>query len=168
MKKLALIALLATAAWSVDFSQMSTEELMNMRGTLTQADRPAFKAEMQKRMQTMSPAERQQMMQGRGGKGMKNGMQGQGRGMGQGGKGMQNRPTFATFDTNGDGKVTEKEFYDAQAAKMTQKANEGKMMKNAANAPTFESIDTNHDKEMSPEEFNAFQTKRMQNKMKGM
>jgi hypothetical protein len=146
---------------------MSTEELMNMRGTLSAADRPAFKAEMQKRMQNMSPAQRQQMMQSRG-RGMKQGMQGQGRGMGQGGKGMQNRPTYASFDTNGDGKVTEKEFYDAQAAKMTQKANEGKMMKNAANAPTFESIDTNHDKVMSPDEFSAFQAKRMNSKMKGM
>ncbi len=167
MKKLALLALLATAAWSVDFSQMSTEELMNMRGTLTSADRPAFRAEMQKRMQTMSPVERQQMMQGRGGKGMKQGMKGQGRGMGQG-KGMQNRPTFATFDTNGDGKMTEKEFYDAQAAHMTQKAKEGKMMKNAGNAPSFESIDTNHDKVVTPAEFNVHQTQRMNSKMKRM
>jgi Ca2+-binding EF-hand superfamily protein len=159
MKKLALIALLATAAWSIDFSQMSTEELMNMRGTLSAADRPAFKAEMQKRMQAMSPSERQQMMQR---KGMK-------KGMGKGSsKGMQNRPTYESFDTDGDGKVTEKEFYDVQAAKMTQKANEGKMMKNAANAPTFESIDTNHDKVMSSEEFSTFQSKRMNNKMKGM
>jgi Ca2+-binding EF-hand superfamily protein len=157
MKKLALLALLATAAWSVDFSQMSTEELMNMRGTLSSADRPAFRAEMQKRMKSMSPAQRQQLMQGRG----------KGKGMGKGKKGMQNRPTFETFDLNKDGKVTEKEFYDAQAAHMTQKAKEGKMMKNAGNAPTFDSIDANHDKVMSPEEFSAFQAERMKSKMKG-
>jgi hypothetical protein len=82
MKKLVLVALLATAAWSVDYSQMSTEELMNMRGSISSADRPAFKAEMQKRMQSMSQEERQQMMQKNGGgKGMGNG-QGKGqRGM---------------------------------------------------------------------------------------
>ena len=159
MKKLVLVALLATAAWSVDYSQMSTAELMSMRGTLSSADRPAFKAEMQKRMQSMSPEERQQMMQGRG--------MGQGKGKGQGNaqKGMQNRPTFETFDTNGDGKLTEKEFYDAQAAHMTQKANEGKMMKNAGNAPTFDSIDTNGDKVVTSAEFSAHQAERMKNKM---
>ena len=80
MKKVILLALLATAAWSVDYSQMSTEELMNMRGSISSADRPAFKAEMQKRMQSMSQEERQKMMQSRGGKGMGNG---QGKGKGQ-------------------------------------------------------------------------------------
>jgi len=166
MKKLILAALLATTVWSVDFSQMSTEELMAMRGTLSAADRPAFRAEMQKRMQSMSPEQRQQLMQSRG-KGM---MQGKGRSMGQG-KGRnsgQNRPTFSMFDTNGDGVVTEKEFYDAQAAKMAQKANAGKMMKNAANAPTFESIDTNHDKVIIPSEFNTYQAQKMNAKMRAL
>jgi hypothetical protein len=82
MKKVIVLALLATAAWSVDFSQMSTEELMNMRGTLSFSDRPAFKAEMQKRMQNMSQEERQQLMKGHG-KGM-----GQGNGQGKGQRGM--------------------------------------------------------------------------------
>jgi len=133
---------------------MSTEELMSMRGTLSPTERPAFKAEMQKRMQSMSPQQRQQLMQGRG--------------MGKGKSGMQNRPSFETFDLNKDGKVTEKEFYDAQAAHMGQKAKEGKMMKNAGNAPTFDSIDKNHDKIMTPDEFSAFQAERMKRKMKGM
>ena len=160
MKQLALIALLATAAWSVDYSQMSTQELMQLRGTLSSSERPAFKAEMQKRMQTMSPQEKQQMMQGRGmGKSM-----GQGRGMGQGQKGMQNRPGYADFDLNHDGKITQKEFYDAQAARMTQKASEGKPMKNAANAPTFESIDSNGDGVISETEFSAHQMQKMQTK----
>ena len=160
MKQLVIIVLLATAAWSVDFSQLSTEELMQLRGTLSQSERPAFRAEMQKRMQTMSAEEKQQMMQGRGmGKG-----KGQGRGMGQGQKGMQNRPGYADFDLDHDGKVTQKEFYDAQAARMTQKASEGKAMKNAANAPTFESIDSNGDGVISQEEFSTHQMQKMQTK----
>ncbi|SFV89630.1 hypothetical protein MNB_SV-4-196 [hydrothermal vent metagenome] len=160
MKKLALIALLATAAWSVDYSQMSTEELMKLRGTLSPAERPAFRAEMQKRMQAMSPQQRQQMMQGRRmGKGM-----GQGCGMRQGRQGMQNRPSYADFDLNHDGKVTQKEFYDAQAARMTQRAKEGRPMKNAANAPTFKTIDSNGDGVISESEFNTFRMQRMQAK----
>jgi len=160
MKKLLIMALLATAAWSVDYSQMSTQELMQLRGTLSPSERPAFKTEMQKRMQTMSPQEKQQMMEGRGmGKGM-----GQGRGMGQGQKGMQNRPGYADFDLNNDGKITQKEFYDAQAARMTQKASEGKPMKNAANAPTFESIDSNGNGMISETEFNTHQMQQMQTK----
>jgi len=159
MKKLVLLAVLATAAWSVDFSQMSTEELMKLRGTLSQSERPAFRAEMQKRMQSMSPAERQQLMQGRGMGGMKG--QGMNKGRG-GGKGMLSRPTFASFDSNGDGKVSKQEFYDAQAAKMTQKANEGKLMKNAQNAPTFEMIDSNKDGSISPSELSSYQDKKMQ------
>jgi len=80
MKKILIMALVATAAWSVDYSQMSTEELMQLRGTLSASERPAFKAEMQKRMQSMSAEERQQMMQGRS--------KGKGKGMGQGKRGM--------------------------------------------------------------------------------
>ena len=154
MKQLVIIVLLATAAWSVDFSQLSTQELMQLRGTISQSERPAFRAEMQKRMQTMSVEEKQQMMQGRG----------MGKGMGQGRKGMQNRPGYADFDLDHDGKITKKEFYDARAARMTQKANEGKLMKNAANAPDFESIDSNGDGVISPKEFSTHQTQHMQAK----
>ena len=47
MKKAILLALLATAAWSVDYSHMSTYDLIRLRATLSQSERPAFKAEMQ-------------------------------------------------------------------------------------------------------------------------
>ena len=160
MKRVIILTLFASAAWAVDFSQMSTEELMGMRGTIAVSERPAFRAEMQKRMQTMTPAQRQQFMQSRGkGQGM-----GKGRGMG---KGMQDRPTFTTFDLNNDGKITQTEFYDAQAKHMTQKANEGKMMKNAGNAPTFESIDTDKDGIVTHTEFNTHQISQMQKMRQG-
>lgn len=170
MKRVVIIALLATAAWSTDYTQMSTQELMQLRGTLSPSERAAFKAEMQKRMQTMSPAQRQQMMQGRGmGKGMGQKQQmmqgrGMGKGTGQGQKGMQNRSSYADFDLNHDGKITQKEFYDAQATRMAQKSSEGKLMKNAANAPTFENIDSNGDGIVSKTEFNAHQMQMMQSK----
>ena len=179
MKKVIILtALLASATWAVDFSQMSTEELMNMRGTISVNERPAFRAEMQKRMQTMTPVQRQQFMQsspGRG-QGMGQGMAPQGtQGMGKGmtsqrgqGKGIQNRPTFATYDLNSDGKITEKEFYDGQAKRMTQKADEGKMMRNVGKAPTFTSIDTNSDGVVTPAEFDTHQMNRMNSNMRGM
>ena len=173
MKKVIILtALLASAAWAVDFSQMSTEELMSMRGTVSVDERPAFRAEMQKRMQTMTPTQRQQFMQSSPGKGqsMGQGMAPRGaQGMGRNkGKGIQNRPTFATYDLNSDGKITEKEFYDGQAERMTQKANEGKMMRNVGKAPTFKSIDTNSDGAVNPTEFDTHQMNRMNSNMRGM
>ena len=59
MKKLITIALLASGAFAANFSKMSTEEMMNMRGSVPVANRSAFQQEMQKRMQSMTPQERQ-------------------------------------------------------------------------------------------------------------
>ena len=172
MKKVIILtALLASATWAVDFSQMSTEELMNMRGTISVNEQSTFRAEMQKRMQTMTPAQRQELMQRPAkAQGMGKGMQSQrSQGMGRNkGKGRQNRPTFATYDLNSDGKITQKEFYDGQAERMTQKANEGKMMRNVGKAPTFESIDANSDGTVTPAEFDTHQMNRMNSNMRGM
>ncbi len=173
MKKVIILtALLASATWAADFSQMSTEKLMSMRGTISVNERPAFRAEMQKRMQTMTPSQRQQFMQSAPGKGQSmgqgvapRGAQGMGRNKG---KGIQNRPTFATYDLNNDDKITQKEFYDGQAKRMTQKADEGKMMRNVGKAPTFTSIDTNSDGAVTPAEFDTHQMNRMNSNMRGM
>ena len=72
MKRLLTIALLATGAFAADFSQMSTEEMMNMRGSVPVDDRPTFQQEMQKRMQSMTPQERQKY-KGMRGQGMRYG-----------------------------------------------------------------------------------------------
>ena len=50
MKKIIVLALLASATWAVDFTQISTEDLTNMRGTISLNDQAAFREEMQKRM----------------------------------------------------------------------------------------------------------------------
>ncbi len=92
----------------------------------------------------------------------------QGMGQGKGRGGMQNRPTFATLDLNSDGKITQEEFTQAQAARMTQRANEGRQMKNAGNAPTFESIDSNGDQVVTPDEFSAFQMNHRRGQGRGM
>ena len=149
MKRLIIIGLLASAAWAADFSQMSTEDMMNMRGSVPVDDRPDFQQEMQKRMQSMSPEERQKYMHTKG--------MGQGMGMKQ--RGMNNQPTFAQFDLNNDGKITPEELAEGRANRMKQNAKEGKMLKNAEKAPPFTDLDTNKDGTISQEEFSSYKVK---------
>ena len=78
----------------------------------------------------------------------------------QNGSGM-NMPTFADFDLNGDGSITEDEFNTARAERIAKHAQEGRQMKNMANAPSFADIDTNDDGSVSSEEFSAHQAEHM-------
>jgi hypothetical protein len=58
MKKLNMLLLSAVAAFAVDYSTMSMEELQAARGTIADTDKAAFQAEMQSRMQALTPEER--------------------------------------------------------------------------------------------------------------
>jgi len=89
-------------------------------------------------------------------------------GMGMGKNRMRQMPSFADYDLNNDGKVTQNEFEEARAKRMEQRAKEGKMMRNAGNAPTFLQIDANQDGIISPDEFKAHQMEQMNNPQKGM
>jgi hypothetical protein len=54
------LAILPTTGLAVDYSQMSTDELLSLRGTLSGAtaeERAAYRAAMQDRVQQMSPEE---------------------------------------------------------------------------------------------------------------
>ena len=80
-------------------------------------------------------------------------------------KGMgKNMPTFADFDLNDDGAITETEFNEARAARIAKRAQEGRQMKNLANAPSFDDIDTDDDGSVSPDEFRAHQAEHRKNK----
>lgn len=152
MKKMIIIGLLASAAWAADFSHMSTEEMMNMRGSVPADDRPAFREEMQKRMQSMSMEERQKYMQTKGmGKGM----------MGGGQKCMKNMPMFEHYDLNNDGKITQSELEEARAKRMSKKAKEDKMLRNAKYAPAFADMDKNNDGSLNQEEFRMHKMEQM-------
>ncbi len=67
-------------------------------------------------------------------------------------------PSFDSFDSDGNGKVTQTEFENAQQQRMKKQAEAGKMMRNAGNAPTFSEIDSNGDGVMSRQEFQSHQT----------
>ena len=85
-KTLSLVALLAMGSWGADYQSMSTEELMALRGTLPVEERPAFRAEMQKRFKTMTAEERKAYGVGQGLGGQPKGPgYGVGKGMGVGG-----------------------------------------------------------------------------------
>ena len=70
---------------------------------------------------------------------------GQGKGMGMRQNCMKNQPTFAEFDLNNDGAITPKELEETRTKCMNQKAQEGKMLRNAGKAPSFTSMDMNND-----------------------
>jgi Ca2+-binding EF-hand superfamily protein len=200
MKKVVIIAVLACVAMATDFSKMTTDQLMNMRGKVDVDSRPAFQQEVQKRMQSMTPAQRQNYMKSnrsmRMGKNpmrmptfadidtnkngmispkefqkhqsmqmgrMKNTCEYRSKGMmGARGKSMMKMPTFGDFDLNNDGYIIEGELQEARNKRMTQNAEEGKMMKNASNAPSFSEMDTDKNGKISPKEFQQYQNGRMQ------
>jgi Ca2+-binding EF-hand superfamily protein len=63
------------------------------------------------------------------------------------------QPRFSEFDLNSDGKITKSELEEARAKRLKQRADEGKMLKNAGEAHSFETIDTDKDGSISEKEF---------------
>ena len=78
-------------------------------------------------------------------------------GMGQGMKGGRNMPTFSDFDANGDGKVSEQEFNEFHAERMSKMAAEGRQMKHVGDMPAFSDIDTDGDGFINEQELTAHQ-----------
>lgn len=96
MKKILIAVIVATISlMAVDYSQMTLEELTEMRGTIAVENREAFRAEMQSRLEAMTPEEQaafreersmgnsQGVRDGSGSGGMNKGSGGQGQGMRQ-------------------------------------------------------------------------------------
>lgn len=59
MKRLIGLFFITGSLLATDFAMMSTQQLQAMRGEVPAQDRPAYQAEMQKRMQSMTNEERQ-------------------------------------------------------------------------------------------------------------
>ncbi len=75
---------------------------------------------------------------------------------------------FATYDQNGDGTVSETEFYDVRGKRMEQRAQEGRPMRNAGNAPDFTYFDADKNGRLTPQELTEGQNRRMQERRGGM
>ncbi|MEA2019495.1 MAG: EF-hand domain-containing protein [Campylobacterota bacterium] len=67
---------------------------------------------------------------------------------------------FNSADTNNDGVLTSKEFYDDQARKMEKKIKEGKALKGVSTAPHFDGVDANNNGKVTFLEYDIFHTKR--------
>lgn len=72
--------------------------------------------------------------------------------------------SFDLYDINRDGKVSEKEFYDARAKRMQLRAEQGMLMRNSGNAPEFSEFDANKDGKLSKTELLEGQNARMKNR----
>jgi hypothetical protein len=65
------------------------------------------------------------------------------------------RPTFADFDRNADGRISEQEFDATRSERIAQRASEGRPMRGLAGAPSFAEIDRDGDGSISRAEFAA-------------
>jgi Ca2+-binding EF-hand superfamily protein len=145
MKKTVLtLGFLTLALVATDFSSMTTEELINLRGTVAVEDRADFRAEMQSRVSTMTAEEQASFQSSR---------QAQ----------RATPPTFSDMDKDNDGKITQSELDTARADRMAERSADGKLLQNAGNAPTLASIDTNGDGSIDATEFASHQTTQMEN-----
>ena len=68
-----------------------------------------------------------------------------------------NMPTFADFDADGNGGISEAEFDQLHSERMSKMAAEGRKMKHAGDMPGFAGIDSDGDGVISPEELDSHQ-----------
>ena len=156
MKKTVLtMGLLAMSLMATDFSELTLQELIDMRGTVAVEDRTDFIAEMRSRVLAMTPEDLEAFRASRQG----------GRGLGGQGQAGLNQQTFADFDLDEDGQITEAELVTARAERVAQLQEEGRLTRNLDNAPTFSTIDTNSDDIIDETEFTAHQTAQRGNRM---
>ncbi len=70
--------------------------------------------------------------------------------------------SFADFDTNGDGSITEQEFVEARNKRIAERAGQGRPMRGLSQAEEFKDIDADGDGRISREEFAAHQSRHTQ------
>jgi len=63
------------------------------------------------------------------------------------------QPGFSKFDLNSDGKITKSELDEARTQRMKQRADDGRMLRNAGERHSFKQIDINKNGFISKEEF---------------
>jgi len=152
MKKTLFLISVAVAGLmaTTDFSQMTTEELINLRGQVAPEDIEAFRTELQSRVATMTAEERAALQASR-----------QMSSAGAQGVNRATPPTFESLDADGDGKITQEELDSARATRIQENTDAGRLLQNVDNAPSLSTIDTNGDGVIDATEFQAYQTSQM-------
>ena len=82
---------------------------------------------------------------------------GKGAGKGAGMRPGANMPTFAEFDTDGDGAISEQEYVDGRNRRIAERAAAGYPMRGLSQAADFSAVDSDGNGSLSPEEFAAQQ-----------
>ncbi|MBL3619177.1 MAG: EF-hand domain-containing protein [gamma proteobacterium endosymbiont of Lamellibrachia anaximandri] len=109
----------------------------------------------------MAAFRQQQMSQRPNGKGSGKGAEmASGRGAGRG----RNMPSFAEFDLNGDGAMTEDEFIEARGRRISERAKQGYMMRGLKNARPFSEVDQDGDGVVKESEFLQMQAQHRQSR----
>ncbi len=109
----------------------------------------------------MAAIRQQQMSQRSYGRGPEKGTeQAPGRGVGRG----RNMPTFAEFDLNGDGAMTEDEFIEARGQRISERVKQGYMMRGLKNARPFSEVDQDGDGVVKESEFLQMQAQHRQSR----
>ncbi len=80
-------------------------------------------------------------------------------------KGMSPIP-FSDYDADKNGIISKSEFDTAKTARMTERAKEGRQMKNVGNSLQFSDIDSNKDGKVTEQELSYGQKMKRQNQMK--
>lgn len=80
----------------------------------------------------------------------------------QPGSGRPPMASFADFDLDGDGVITEPEFIEARNKRIGERAAEGRPMRGLSQAEEFKDIDLDGDGHLSREEFEAHQLRHRQ------
>ncbi len=81
---------------------------------------------------------------------------------------LRQAPAFAQFDQDGNGQVTEQEFNAVRSARIKQRSEQGRMMKNVANAVSFATLDANKDGVLTVQELGRHPFSQSQQSERGM
>lgn len=137
--------------------QERAEQRAKMRAAKTVEERERIREEQHERMQERAQERGVTLPDVPRARGGAMGSDGRGMGPGGGDARQDNMPTFADFDLDGDGKISEAEFTEARTARISDRAQQGYQMRGLVNAPSFADVDTDNDGSISPEEFEAYQ-----------
>jgi len=130
MKKTALIfGLLTMGLMATDFSSLTLDELLALRGTIAIEDQADYQAELVSRLDTLDTTTIASLLTTT----MVTPQN------------ANNQLNLVSFDADGDGLISEDEFDTAVAAKLDQNIDDGRLLLNVDNLIDFTTLDLNDD-----------------------